>query len=118
MGARGRNAKPVKPFHAPAAGKLDPPAHLRDEGAAFFRRIVARRIVAEFAIEGGAVDVLTRAGECIDRMAAARASIAEHGEIGVNQYGEPKLNPACSLEKVSRDGFYAAMRLLDLEIEP
>ena len=83
------------------------------EGAAFFREMLAEYAIAD----AGGLSVLCRAAECVDRMAAARASIAKDGEIIQNQYNVPKLNPACVLEKQARDGFYAAMRLLSLDIE-
>ena len=35
----------------------------------------------------------------------------------MNQYGSPKLNPACTLEKTARDGFLAAMRALDPKVD-
>ena len=64
------------------------------------------------------LEVLARAAECLDRIAAAQASIAEHGEITVNQYNQPKRNPACNLEKQARNGFLACMRMLDIEDAP
>src|SRR5262245_56766806 len=85
---------------------------LREEGAGFF--MLMRQA---HNIEGPAcVEVLTRAAECIDRIAAARASIAKDGEIIENQYGVAKLNPACALEKAARDGFFSAMRLLGINM--
>jgi hypothetical protein len=62
------------------------------------------------------VAILTRAAECIDRIAAARVSIAKDGAIIENQYGVAKMNPACVLEKAARDGFFAAMRLLGIDM--
>jgi hypothetical protein len=53
-----------------------------------------------------------------DRLAAARAAIAEHGELVIDRYGAPKLNPACALEKDARAGFLAAMKALNLDLEP
>ena len=51
-------------------------------------------------------------------MAAAHAAIAEHGELVPDRYGGVKLNPACNLEKDARSGFLAAMRALNLDLEP
>jgi hypothetical protein len=59
---------------------------------------------------------LDESTECIDRIAAARASITKDGAIIENQYGVAKMNPACVLEKAARDGFFAAMRLLDIDM--
>jgi hypothetical protein len=63
-----------------------------------------------------AVAILTRASDCIDRIAAARASIAKEGALIENQYCVAKMNPACVLEKAARDGFFAAMRLLGIDM--
>jgi hypothetical protein len=88
------------------------PKHLRPDGRAFFQSMVH-----DYAIDDVAgAELLTRAAECIDRMASARVCIAKHGElIGAN--GTVKLNPACRLEKEARDGFFAAMRALHIDVQ-
>jgi hypothetical protein len=75
-------------------------------------------MVHDYAIDDIAgCELLSRAAECVDRMAAARACIAEYGElIGAN--GTVRLNPACRLEKEARDDFFAAMRALHIDIQP
>jgi phage terminase small subunit len=95
-------------------GKPAAPRHLQTAGATFFNQMVRETDVAG----ADKLAVLTRACECLDRIAAAQASIADHGEVTVNQHGQPKLNPACMLEKQARDGFFAAMRMLDIEDAP
>lgn len=88
--------------------------HLRPPGLAFFQAIGA-----EYGITDAAgTALLMTAAECLDRMRAAQASIAAHGELVIDRYGAPKLNPACALEKDARTGFLAAMRALNLDIEP
>ena len=121
MGARGRKSaadREVEEFvvahRAPKLSAVAPdaPSHLREDGASFF---VSMR--QAYDIEGPAsVEILTRAAECIDRIAAARTSIAKDGAIIENQYGVAKMNPACVLEKAARDGFFAAMRLLGINM--
>src|SRR5262245_3005357 len=121
MGARGRKSAAERDVEAfvtshrapkPSVVAPDAPSHLREDGASFF---VSMR--QAYDIEGPAsVEILTRAAECIDRIAAARSSIAKDGEIITNQYGVAKLNPACPLEKVARDGFFTAMRLLGINM--
>jgi len=66
----------------------------------------------------GGLSLLERAAECVDRLVAARAAIAEHGEVLIGPSGKPCLNPATKLEKEARDGFLAAMRMLNLDTEP
>jgi hypothetical protein len=89
------------------------PKHLRLDGRNFWQEMVR-----DYAIDDTAgLSLLSRAAECVDRMAAARASIAEHGEL-LNGGAGPRLNPACRLERESRDGFFAAMRALHIDIQP
>jgi hypothetical protein len=92
-------------------GQPQAPKHLRQAGAAFFNSMLSG-----YELNGAAaVAVLVRAAEAVDRIAAAQASIAKDGEIITNQYGVPKLNPACVLEKEARNGFLSAMRMLNVE---
>jgi phage terminase small subunit len=121
MGARGRKGAVTREVEAfvtshrapkPSVVRPDAPSHLREDGASFF--VLMRQA---HDIEGPAsIAILTRAAECIDRIAAARTSIAKNGEIIENQYGVAKMNPACALEKAARDGFFAAMRLLGIHM--
>jgi hypothetical protein len=90
------------------------PPHLLADGAAFFVEMVDEYDVCD----AGGRAVLTRAAECLDRMAAAQRAIAADGEVVKNQYGMPVLHPATKLEKESRDGFLAAMRMLNLDVDP
>lgn len=91
-----------------------PPSHLKREGAKFWREIVA-----EFRIDDAAgLALVATAAECLDRVRAAQAAITEHGPLVVDRYGCQKLNPACQLEKDSRAGFIAALKALNLDIEP
>ena len=93
---------------------LNVPEGLRADGESFFERVAA-----EYTIDDAAGrELLARAAECVDRLAAARAAIAEHGELVIDRYGAPKLNPACNLEKDARNGFLAALRALNLDLEP
>jgi hypothetical protein len=121
MGARGRKGAVTREAEAFVAAhratklsvvKRDAPSHLREDGAGFFASMCKA-----YEIEGpAAIEILIRASECVDRIAAARASIAEHSEIIENQYGVAKMNPACALEKAARDGFFSAMRLLGINM--
>lgn len=93
---------------------LSPPDHLREAGTDFYTRVSH-----EYGLDDPAgLALLCTAAECIDRMRAAQRSIAEHGELTVDRYGSPKINPACALEKDARNGFLAAVRALNLDLEP
>lgn len=118
MGSRGRKSRAELELPPPPTPPVTrcpgTPRHLRDSGAAFYQQMLAETDIAS----ADDLAVLTRAAECLDRISAAQASIAEHGEIVTNQYNKPTLNPACNLEKQARDGFFAAMRMLNIEEEP
>lgn len=87
---------------------------MKRDGAALWRSLVT-----EFAIADAAGIALAGvAAECADRLAAAREAIENHGEIVVDRYGAPKLNPACTLEKDARNGLLSALKALDLGVEP
>ena len=88
------------------------PAHLHAAGATFFAHMVRDHGI----VEAGALAVLTRAAECLDRIAAARQSIDKDGAIIRNQYDIAKAHPGLAVEKDARNAFYAAMRLLGIEM--
>lgn len=91
-----------------------PPTHLLKPGADLWRKMVT-----EYGITDPAgLALLATAAECLDRMRAAQKAIKQHGEIVVDRYGAPKLNPACNLEKDARNGMMAAFRALNLDLEP
>lgn len=93
---------------------LSIPGHLRTDGKAFFENVCT-----EYAINDAAGQaLLARAAECLDRMRAAQTEIEKHGELVPDRYGGVKLNPACNLEKDARSGFLAAVRALNLDLEP
>lgn len=93
---------------------LKPPKHLRASGRKFYQSIAQEYTITDAA----GTALLLRAAECVDRLDAAQAAIAEHGELVIDRYGAPKLNPACTLEKEARAGFLSAMRALNLDLEP
>lgn len=93
---------------------LKPPKHLRAEGGAFFMAVAEEYQISDAA----GLALLARAGECVDRIHAAQKAIADHGELVIDRYGAPKLNPACVLEKDARAGFLAAVKALNLDLEP
>ena len=90
------------------------PAHLGTNGSKFFRDVADEYRIGDAA----GLALLTTAAECLDRMRAAQAAILEHGEIVEDRSGGVKLNPACNLEKDARSGFLAALKALNLDLEP
>jgi hypothetical protein len=87
------------------------PAHLGAEGREFYSDMVE-----EFGIvDASGIALLTRAAECLDRIKQAQNAIRKHGAVMVVN-DKLVANPAVRIEKEGRDGFYAAIRLLHLEI--
>ena len=93
---------------------LKPPSHLKKPAREFWCAVQVEYSITDPA---GLV-LLTTAGECLDRMRAAQAAIRKHGEVVTDRYGQIKVNPACQLERDSRNGFFAALRAMNLDIEP
>jgi hypothetical protein len=88
------------------------PSHLRADGAAFFAGMIEDHGIDDAA----RIAVLTQAASCLDRIAGARQSIDKDGVIVETQYGTAKAHPAVAVEKAARDGFYAALRLLGIDM--
>jgi P27 family predicted phage terminase small subunit len=91
-----------------------PPKHLGKSGAKLWEELTTEYGIADAA----GLTLVATACECLDRMRAAQAAIAKHGEVIDDRYGAPKLNPACSLEKDARNGLLAALKALNLDLEP
>ena len=93
---------------------LKPPKHLKRDG-----RKLWRELVEEYSITDAAgLALVTTAAECLDRMRAAQVAIEQHGEVVTDRYGQVKVNPAATLEKDSRAGMLAALKALNLDLEP
>ena len=94
--------------------QLKPPGHLNADGAALWDAIAR-----EYHIDdSGGQALLTIAAECLDRLRAAQKAIDEHGEVVEDRYGGLKAHPAVQIEKDSRNGLLAALKALNLDLEP
>ncbi|MCR5875698.1 hypothetical protein LRS10_16910 [Phenylobacterium sp. J426] len=75
--------------------------------------------MSEYCIADAAGLALAQtAAECADRMASAQEAIARDGAMILDRYGCPKAHPACVLERDSRTGLLAALKALNLDVEP
>lgn len=91
-----------------------PPRHLGEAGANLWRGLVS-----EYGIgDAGGLALVKTACECADRMAAAQEALARDGTFITDRYGQPKLHPATGLEKDARSGLLAALKQLNLDLEP
>jgi P27 family predicted phage terminase small subunit len=91
-----------------------PPDHLKEAGRRFWLDIVLEYHVRD----GAGLALVTTASVALDRMTEARESITKHGLITTDRYGNPKANPAVHIERDARAGFLAALKALNLDIEP
>jgi P27 family predicted phage terminase small subunit len=98
--------------------KSDPetkaPKHLSREAQG-----VWKAIVAEYELEDRAgLLLLQTALEAFDRMREAQAAIADKGALTEDRWGQLKSNPACVIERDSRSAMLAALKALNLDLEP
>jgi P27 family predicted phage terminase small subunit len=78
-----------------------------------------RRLVNEYAIEDQAGRLLLQTAlQSFDRMNEARDLIAKHGAVAADRWGQLRPNPACTIERDSRAAMLAALKALNLDIEP
>lgn len=90
------------------------PQHLNSDGRRLFESLTQEYSISD----SGGVALVTVAAECLDRMRQAQAAIAEHGPVVKTGTDSVKSNPATKLEVDSRNGFLAALRQLNLDLEP
>jgi hypothetical protein len=89
------------------------PVHLGVDGREFY--VV---MIEQYGIEDAAgLALLARACECLDRIRQAQDAISKHGAV-MSVNGKLVPNPGGKIEKESRDGFFAALRMLNLETAP
>src|SRR6478736_3529667 len=93
---------------------MKPPPHLGKDG-----REIWSQLVSEFAItDAGGLAMVTIIGECKDRIAEAQTVIRKHGAVIATDTGVLRSNPALKIETDARNGMLAALRALNLDIEP
>jgi phage terminase small subunit len=90
------------------------PRHLGTDGKAIWLELRRSYQIAD----SGGLALLTTAAECMDRMRAAQKIIAAKGEVTLDRYGGLRANPAVAIEKDARNGFLAALKALNLDVEP
>lgn len=85
-----------------------PPAHLSEDSAAWWRRVVT-----DYALDEHHRHLLTLACECLDRGRAAREAIQRDGLMQGT-----RVHPATKVENESAIRFARLLRELDLDVEP
>jgi phage terminase small subunit len=104
----------------PRGGDIDdtgppgPPAHLGAAGTRLWAEVVQQYRIGDSA----GLALVTTAAECLDRLREAQEAVREHGVLIRDRYGGLKANPAIAVERGARDGMIAALRSLNLNLEP
>jgi phage terminase small subunit len=103
----------------PGGGDVDTgapglPAHLGAAGARLWADVVRQYRIGD----GAGLALVTTAAECLDRLREAQEAVREHGVLIRDRYGGLKANPAIAVERGARDGMIAALRSLNLDLEP
>lgn len=93
---------------------LRAPRHLGKDGRDLWAALQRDYGIADSA----GLTLLTTAAEALDRMRKAQKLIAQHGEVTPDRYGGLRANPAITIEKDARNGLLAAIRALNLDVEP
>jgi phage terminase small subunit len=94
--------------------QLKPPRHLKAAGQALWTDIVMQYRIRD----GAGLALVTTVAECRDQIRAAQAIIQKEGAIIRDRYGGARQHPACGLERDARAGMLAALKLLNLDLEP
>ena len=93
---------------------MKPPSHLGKDG-----KQIWEQLVSEFGIaDAGGLTLVTTIGECLDRMREAQELIKKHGAVMQTPTRHMRPNPALKVEVDARNGMLAALRMLNLDIEP
>ena len=94
--------------------KIRPPRHLSKEARNWWAKLQEDFDIADTA----GILILTTAAEAFDRMRQAQATIAEEGAVVRDRFDQPKSHPATVAERDSRAAMLAALKALNLDLEP
>lgn len=91
-----------------------PPKDLSTEARTWWKRLVS-----EYAIDDDAGQLLLQtAMEAFDRMRLAQEAIREDGVTVFDRFGQRKAHPLLPAERDARSQMLAALKALNLEVEP
>ncbi|MBP7568796.1 MAG: hypothetical protein KBA95_01935 [Acidobacteria bacterium] len=78
------------------------------------------RLTEEYALDDPAAQlILTTAFEAFDRMRGAQRELTLAGGVTFrDRFGKPKVHPAVAVERDARAGWLAALKQLNLDLEP
>lgn len=91
-----------------------PPKGLSREAGRWWRRLTTEYEIGD---DAGRL-ILATALEAFDRMRQAQAVLATDGLLIKDRFGQIKAHPLCVVERDSRAQMMAALKALNLDIEP
>lgn len=97
-----------------AESRQDAPKGLSKEAREWWSRLVAEYGIND---EGGRL-LLGNALEAFDRMREAQQLLKRDGLVSKDRFGQRKPHPAAAIERDARGQLLAALRALNLDIEP
>jgi len=75
-------------------------------------------LASGYSIEDEAGLLLLQTGmESFDRMREAQGLVDKHGITYLDRYGQPKQNPACTVERDQRSQMLNCLKALNLDLE-
>lgn len=92
----------------------NPPKSLSTEARKWWRKLVAEYEITDPA----GLLLLQTALEALDRMRGAQDAITTEGVTVKDRYGQLKAHPAVSIERDARAAVLAALKALNLDLEP
>ena len=96
------------------ATKPKPPASLSLPARNLWQSIVDEYGIADV----GGLTVLSAGIEAYERMREAQAVVGREGLTIQDRYGVAKAHPACAVERDCRGQWLAALKMLNLDVEP
>ena len=100
----------------PAAKGPEPPTGLSLNAVHWWRRLTQDYAIDQHDSAGRLL--LEVAMRALDQMRAAEQSIAEHGQVTMGEKGVLRPNPSCVILRDSRAAMLAALKALNLDLEP
>lgn len=96
------------------SGQSKPPKRLSVEAQEWWRNLLE-----EYGIEDEAGRLLLQtAMEALDRMRLAQNAVKRSGATYKDRFGQPKPHPLLSVERDARAAMLAALKALNLDLEP
>jgi phage terminase small subunit len=90
------------------------PKHLSAESKKFFRWVSEEYDITD----PGGLRLLQSASEALDRIKQCREQIDVDGVSTLDRFGQRRAHPLLSVERDNRAAFLAAMKSLNLDLEP